>query len=369
MYELNRDSGKILHPRPSPIAAAMYTLRDLGVDVIVLHGPAGCNFRASRLLERDNVVVVTSSLDHNSVIFGGEKKLIETLDEVGALFSPDLVGIVSTCCAAIIGEDIEKAVKNANVGYRTIVVNCDPYNPDNVDGAIKALEAAEKDKIIPKEEFLRQKEMLTAANENERTYGTARERYLQTFKGDPHIDAAHRLTEDLRAGKPMAIVLNAKKETSLLYADVCCAIKEAHSRLDSCSRLFYVANISSEVGLPKIRNYSSMITKAFEDVGIEVDHITGGPDEYSRTGKEAAEKVMSECEEWGSIVVCGLPHAVPLWDKKNTVAVATGSRALFALKKLGYETVLDEGMAHHNVLGAKGVVRSNFGSEIRGCID
>jgi hypothetical protein len=30
----------ILHPRPSSIVAALYTLRDLDVDVAVMHGPA-----------------------------------------------------------------------------------------------------------------------------------------------------------------------------------------------------------------------------------------------------------------------------------------------------------------------------------------
>ena len=36
---------KNMHPRPSPIAATLYTLRDMNVDVIVMHGPTGCCFR------------------------------------------------------------------------------------------------------------------------------------------------------------------------------------------------------------------------------------------------------------------------------------------------------------------------------------
>ncbi|HPR41412.1 MAG TPA: Ni-sirohydrochlorin a,c-diamide reductive cyclase catalytic subunit [Candidatus Methanofastidiosa archaeon] len=368
MYKLNEESERILHPRPSPIAAAMYTLRDLGVEVIVLHGPAGCNFRASRLLERDNVRVVTSSLDQKSVIFGGEPKLINTLREVERRFNPRLVGVVGTCCAAIIGEDIEKAVHHAGLSCKTIVVNCDPYNPDNVDGAIRALESAAAEGIITPEEAKRQKDMLVAANVNERTYGTARETYLDTFAGDDHKAAARFLIGRLESGDPLALVLNAKKETSLLYADVLCAVKEAHDALGSASRLFYVANASGSVGLPKIRHYSSIMLNAFERVGITLDHVTGGPDEYSVTGRRAAEMVLSEGAEWGAIVVCGLPHAVPLWEKENTMAVATGSRALFALKKLGYGIVLDEGMAHHNVLGASDIVESRFGSTIRSMV-
>ena len=37
----------ILHPGPSAIVAALYTLRDLDVEVAVLHGPAGCSFKHS----------------------------------------------------------------------------------------------------------------------------------------------------------------------------------------------------------------------------------------------------------------------------------------------------------------------------------
>ncbi|KXS41549.1 MAG: methanoproteinis marker 13 metalloprotein, partial [Methanohalophilus sp. T328-1] len=43
----------IMHPRPSSIVAALYTLRDLNVEVAILHGPPGCSFKHARLLEED----------------------------------------------------------------------------------------------------------------------------------------------------------------------------------------------------------------------------------------------------------------------------------------------------------------------------
>ena len=36
------EDNRIIQPRPSAIVAALYTLRDLDVDVAVLHGPPGC---------------------------------------------------------------------------------------------------------------------------------------------------------------------------------------------------------------------------------------------------------------------------------------------------------------------------------------
>lgn len=38
----------IIHPRPSSIVASLYTLRDLNVDVAILHGPPGCSFKHAR---------------------------------------------------------------------------------------------------------------------------------------------------------------------------------------------------------------------------------------------------------------------------------------------------------------------------------
>jgi putative methanogenesis marker 13 metalloprotein len=343
----------------------MYMLRDLGVEVIVIHGPAGCNFRAARLLEHDNVRVVTSSLDQSSVIFGGERVLIEVLEEVGRRFSPSLVGIVGTCCAAIIGEDVEKAVTQARLPFKAIVVNCDPYNPENVTGAISALEAAADARIITPDEVLRQKSLLIAANKNERTFGTASKPYLGTYPGDDRITAAVQIIRSIEQENPIAIVLNAKKETSLLYADIPCAIYEAVEKLDSSAHIFCVANIDDTVGLPRVRRHAATVWQAFEDQGVRVDHVTGGPDEYATTGPLAAELVKAENERWGSVVICGLPHSVPLWGLPHTISVATGSRALYALRELGYGTVLDEERAHHSVLGSSGVVESMFGRALR----
>ena len=65
-----------MHPRPSPIVAALYTLRDLDADVIIVHGPSGCCFRAARLLWPDIRQVVGYELritfDVLSVLICGE---------------------------------------------------------------------------------------------------------------------------------------------------------------------------------------------------------------------------------------------------------------------------------------------------------
>ncbi|RAP52142.1 MAG: hypothetical protein BZ138_03625, partial [Methanosphaera sp. rholeuAM270] len=88
-----------MHPRPSPIAAALYTLRDLEVDVIIMHGPAGCCFRTGRLLEDEGIRVITTAMNENDFIFGASQKLIDTIREVEEAFHPDSIGIVGTCAS------------------------------------------------------------------------------------------------------------------------------------------------------------------------------------------------------------------------------------------------------------------------------
>ena len=70
---------KYVQPRPSSIVAALYTARDLEVDVAVLHGPSGCSFKHARLLEEDGMRVLTTSLAENDFVFGGQSRLEEVI--------------------------------------------------------------------------------------------------------------------------------------------------------------------------------------------------------------------------------------------------------------------------------------------------
>ena len=79
---------KYMHPRPSSIVAALYTARDLTVDVAILHGPSGCSFKHARLLEEDGMRVLTTSLADNEFIFGGQKPLEDVLRYAEDQFNP-----------------------------------------------------------------------------------------------------------------------------------------------------------------------------------------------------------------------------------------------------------------------------------------
>ncbi len=145
----------IIHPRPSSIVAALYTLRDLNVDVAILHGPPGCSFKHARLLEEDGIHVVTTGLDENGFVFGGHDKLVQVINKSIELFNPKILGVVGTCASMIIGEEMHEAVLEANPDIPVIEVEVHAGYHNNTKGVIFALESALDAGIIDHKEFER----------------------------------------------------------------------------------------------------------------------------------------------------------------------------------------------------------------------
>lgn len=352
-----------MHPRPSPIAASLYTLRDLNADVIVLHGPHGCCFRTGRLLENDGVRVVTTSMSENDFIFGASSKLEEVLLKVDSMFAPKLVGVVGTCASMIIGEDLKEAVQNAGIKAKVISVESHGGfgEGDNTEGAIAVLKAAEKEGIISSDESLRQSKMLKLATEIEKTRGMAKGEYIAPSFGDNKEIIAQTLIEKFKDKKKIVLVLNSKKETSYLFADL---LKIPFLQVYPENKPIIIANLDEEIGLPRIRQHARNIKLELLDSGIEIDYITGGLDEYPIAGEKAA-KIINEIGA-DMVVVAGVPHAVPI-EKINveSLAITDGPRLVEPLKEIGYKYVVTELDAHSKTLGTDKIVKSDFGEVLR----
>ena len=356
-----------MHPRPSPIAASLYTLRDMNADVIILHGPHGCCFRTGRLLENDGVRVVTTSMSENDFIFGASEKLEETLIKVDEMFSPKLVGVVGTCVSMIIGEDMKEAVKNANINAKVITVESHGGlgEGDNTEGAIAVLNAASKEGIIPTSEMERQNKMLQLATQIEKTRGMAQGGYIKPSYGDNKVKVAKFLLDGLEKGAKIALVLNAKKETSYLFSDI---LKIPFEKYFPNNKVTILANLDETIGLPRIRQHAINIKKELSENGIRIDTITGGLDEYPISGKVAIEILKDK--KFDIIVVAGVPHALPIEEIETIkIAVTDGPRLVEPLKKLGYNHVVTELDAHAKTLGTDRIVPSDFGDALKALMD
>jgi len=207
-------SIEYVQPRPSSIVAALYTARDLDVDVAVLHGPSGCSFKHSRLLEEDGMRVLTTSLADHEFIFGGQAPLERVLRYAEERFSPSRMAVIGTCVSMIIGEDLPSAVAGSGITTPTIVVNIHAGFRENIEGVIATLEAAAGAGWIGPDELDRQRYLMARANEVEHLRSAAIQEYIEPSRGDLKHVAAGRLLEAARSGEHGMAVLNAKKETA-----------------------------------------------------------------------------------------------------------------------------------------------------------
>ena len=353
-----------MHPRPSPIAASLYTLRDMNVDVIIMHGPNGCCFRTGRLLESDGVRVLTTAMTENDFILGAGDKLEETLIKAYDMFEPKLMGVVGTCASMIIGEDLKEAIANADLPCTVIPVESHGGSGegDNTVGAIMVLDAAVECGVIPREEADRQIKMLEKATEIEKTRGMAQGKYIKPNFGDSKEIVAKEIVQALKDDKKVAFVLNAKKETAYLFADI---INFDYAQINPQNKPIIVANLDENIGLDRIKGHAINIKN---ELPIDIDFITGGLDEYPITADEAYEYL--KCKDLDLIVVFGVPHAFPI-EKLDveSVAVTDGPRLVEPLRELGYDHVVAELDAHSKTLGTDKIVDSDFGLMIRSAID
>ncbi|MHC1567507.1 MAG: Ni-sirohydrochlorin a,c-diamide reductive cyclase catalytic subunit [Candidatus Syntropharchaeia archaeon] len=351
---------EILHPRPSAIAAAMYTLRDLGADAIVLHGPPGCNFRTSRILEEDGVRVFTTAMLEYDFIFGGKEKLIEVLKKIDKMFSFKLIGVVGTCASMIIGEDISSAIDSAGLKADVIVVETHAGFGDNTQGAIQTLRAALERGVIDEVEFERQKTVLERATEIEKKSGMASMEYIPPSRGDDKEEVAREIRGWMEEGEGIFVILNAKKELGYIFSDILLAINEIGRKYGS--EIINIANLDPEIGLPRVRRYSQNILRDLREKGVKIHHISGGIDEYSSAGEKAVE--IAENYDIKRAVIIGNPHAVPL-EIERRIGVTNGPREVEPLKRMGFNRVVVELDAHSLVVGVDEIVRSEFGEILR----
>jgi putative methanogenesis marker 13 metalloprotein len=350
---------KYMHPRPSSIVAALYTSRDLKVDVAILHGPSGCSFKHARLLEEDGMRVLTTSLADNEFIFGGQKPLEDILRYAEDHFSPKRMAVIGTCVAMIIGEDLQSAIDGAGVTTPTIAIDIHAGYLENVAGVIATLEAACEAGWISPEELSRQRFLMEKANEVERLRGAASQPYIEPSRGDLKHIAAQRLLDLARSGNRGVAILNAKKETAYMFADELLALHDTCPGAD----ITYIANLDQR-GLPKTRQDAERIYKEMTNRGVNVE-IIGALDEYGANGDTLGRKIREIAPAFA--LICGVPHAIPqeYTDGIECFSVTNGPRQVGPLHAAGHRHVIVEIDLHPKTLGVCSIVESEFGAVLR----
>ncbi|MCQ5376323.1 MAG: Ni-sirohydrochlorin a,c-diamide reductive cyclase catalytic subunit, partial [Methanomassiliicoccales archaeon] len=128
----------------------------------------------------------------------------------------------------------------------------------------------------------------------------------------------------------------------------------------------YVANIDPNIGLPRIRRYSTDILRDLEEAGVRIDYLSGGLDEYPIAGEKAMKYL--ENKKIDLRVLCGLPHAIP--DLKvEDILVTDQPRELRNFIDSGFTLAVGEISTHSMLMGARGIVHSELGDTIRELVD
>ncbi len=106
----------------------------------IVHGPIGCSFYAwltrrnqtrPHTLDDQNFMTYCLSTDmqEENIVFGGEKKLKEAVKEAFKLFNPKAIAIFSTCPVGLIGDDVHAVAREmkAELGINVFGFSCEGY--------------------------------------------------------------------------------------------------------------------------------------------------------------------------------------------------------------------------------------------------
>jgi nitrogenase molybdenum-iron protein alpha chain len=107
----------------------------------ITHGPIGCGFY-SWLTRRNQTrpespddtnympYALSTDMQDENIIFGGEKKLKKAIDEAVEIFHPKAIGIFSTCPVGLIGDDVHSVAREMEAKYPGINIfgfSCEGY--------------------------------------------------------------------------------------------------------------------------------------------------------------------------------------------------------------------------------------------------
>lgn len=114
--------------------------------MVIIHGSQGCaTYMRRHMAEHFNepIDVASSSITEKGTIFGGENNLKRGLKNLIQIYKPEVVGILSTCLAETIGEDIERiaaAFQAENSDSPCLIAVATPgYGGSHAEGYFRAL--------------------------------------------------------------------------------------------------------------------------------------------------------------------------------------------------------------------------------------
>jgi nitrogenase molybdenum-cofactor synthesis protein NifE len=109
----------IVTQRSCVYGGARVVLMPITDAIHLVHGPVGCasctwDIRGSRTSGEDLYKTgFSTNLEEKDIVFGGEKKLSDTIIELNRLYQPAAIFVYSTCVVGLIGDDLKAVCREA----------------------------------------------------------------------------------------------------------------------------------------------------------------------------------------------------------------------------------------------------------------
>lgn len=131
---------------PMGAVTAFYGIRGC---MSIIHGSQGCSTYIRRHMAthyNEPVDIASSSLTEQGTVYGGEENLVAGLKNLIQLYSPNVIGVSTTCLAETIGEDVPRIlakVQNADFckGVTLIPVSSPGYGGTQYEGWFAAVKS------------------------------------------------------------------------------------------------------------------------------------------------------------------------------------------------------------------------------------
>lgn len=145
----NNSLAGAISQRACVYSGARVVLNPVTDAVHLVHGPIGCagytwDIRGAKSSGVEtNRSSFSTDMKEIDVVFGGEKKLSNAIDELVELYRPPVVFVYSTCIVGIIGDDLEAVCKTASKKHNipVIPVKSEGFKGNKSDGYKAACDA------------------------------------------------------------------------------------------------------------------------------------------------------------------------------------------------------------------------------------
>ena len=105
--------------QPCMPLGAVIAFKGIENAMVLVHGSQGCStYMRLACVEHYNepVDIASSSLNEKQTIYGGEANLTKALDNVIRVYRPNVIGVVTSCLAETMGEDLERILATYSAG-------------------------------------------------------------------------------------------------------------------------------------------------------------------------------------------------------------------------------------------------------------